>query len=199
MAPIGLHELSRAIGALQADVASLTKTLDKESENAAHHRQALRETIAALSQAVRDLAQKVQDYHPVIEESRQQLAEAKGRAKLGRWLLGLWMALASSIGATVGWALSHWKGVLIPAGIILVLATAALAHDAPSGWAYPPQCCSDRDCAPISCMKLEAMIASGEVKASIVHESQDASCHICTQPYAAVNKHLCAFRPLLTH
>jgi hypothetical protein len=32
----------------------------------------------------------------------------------------------------------------------LVAAGEALAHDAPSGWAYDPACCSNRDCAPIA-------------------------------------------------
>lgn len=26
----------------------------------------------------------------------------------------------------------------------------AFAHDAPSGWKYPPDCCHNRDCRPIS-------------------------------------------------
>ncbi len=32
--------------------------------------------------------------------------------------------------------------------ILMLLTPAAAAHDAPSGWRYPAECCSDGDCAP---------------------------------------------------
>jgi hypothetical protein len=32
------------------------------------------------------------------------------------------------------------------ASSILFSASQAFAHNAPSGWAYDPACCSDRDC-----------------------------------------------------
>lgn len=32
---------------------------------------------------------------------------------------------------------------------LLVGAVPAAAHTAPSGWAYDPECCSDKDCAPV--------------------------------------------------
>jgi len=38
---------------------------------------------------------------------------------------------------------------LIIAGAALALATAACAHQAPSGAAYPVDCCNNRDCFPV--------------------------------------------------
>lgn len=83
--------------------------------------------------------------------------------------------------------------------VLLLLVGPALAHDAPSGWQYPTECCSDRDCKQISCVKLEAMIQSGQVPASIIRKSGDTDCHLCQQPFASTNKYYCAFRPDLTN
>ncbi len=38
---------------------------------------------------------------------------------------------------------------------LLVLITAAHAHEAPSGWIYPAQCCSDKDCAPLDAKRVK--------------------------------------------
>ncbi|MEZ5792667.1 MAG: hypothetical protein R3D34_18405 [Nitratireductor sp.] len=32
---------------------------------------------------------------------------------------------------------------------VVAMADAAMAHDAPSGFQYPPECCNDQDCAQI--------------------------------------------------
>lgn len=44
------------------------------------------------------------------------------------------------------------KDYIIPAiiiGLFLMFMTRVYGHTAPSGWAYPYECCSDRDCKPI--------------------------------------------------
>lgn len=152
MPPAGLHELSRAIGALEAGVANLTKKVDEEAIDASRHRQALRETIAALSEAVRALTAEVSNMKPVVEDYRQRASERKGREKLGRWLMALWMAVAGMTTSVVTWALSHWKGILIVSAIGAALVVPALAHS----W-YPPSCCSDRDCAPLDSSRVKVV------------------------------------------
>lgn len=36
----------------------------------------------------------------------------------------------------------------LAAAALLVAAGGAVAHDAPSGWSYDPECCNTRDCSP---------------------------------------------------
>lgn len=40
-------------------------------------------------------------------------------------------------------------------GILLSLPTVAFAHQAPSGWQYPLECCSDRDCMEVADTAIE--------------------------------------------
>lgn len=39
--------------------------------------------------------------------------------------------------------------LIIAASLIAITMPPASAHDAPSGWTYPIECCDDRDCEPI--------------------------------------------------
>jgi len=134
MPPASVNELSRAIGALEASVSNLTKTVDEERVAAANHRQALRETIAALAEAVRKLTTQVTEMEPIVEDYRQKTLEARGMVRLGRWMMALFIAISGAIGWLLSWLLSHWKGLGIIL-IVLVLATASLAQE----HQHPPQ------------------------------------------------------------
>lgn len=53
------------------------------------------------------------------------------------------------------------------AGLLaLVLAVPAVAHEAASGWAYPPSCCSGQDCYQITADDLGADQGGYHVKAT---------------------------------
>lgn len=41
------------------------------------------------------------------------------------------------------------RTICLGAVLLMVLGTAANAHNAPSGWIYPLDCCSNTDCEPI--------------------------------------------------
>jgi hypothetical protein len=77
----------------------------------------------------------------------------------------------------------------------------AQAHHAPSGWSYPWQCCSNRDCRPVECDTLEE-IEDGKVRdiengqtydRSMVQSSGDSHCHLCTELGKVDGKPICAF------
>lgn len=103
------------------------------------------------------------------------------------------------------WAL---RTALLGAAILLIAALLALtfarpapAHEAPSGWSYPWQCCSGQDCRPVACDTLEE-IEGGKVRdiengqtyeRNMVQSSGDSRCHICTEQGKLDGKGLCVF------
>jgi hypothetical protein len=71
---------------------------------------------------------------------------------------------------------------------IYVLATAkALPHQAPSGWQYPPECCSNQDCKPMADRDIPKPLPGGDwllttgevVPRSKVKWSPDGHYHLC--------------------
>jgi hypothetical protein len=56
-------------------------------------------------------------------------------------------------------AYAIWFGAFL----LIVAISAALAHNAPSGWSYDPACCSDRDCAPVPARFIRATPAGLEI------------------------------------
>ena len=71
----------------------------------------------------------------------------------------------------------------------LCLIKAAGGHDAPRGWSYDQECCSDRDCAPIPAKGIQAlpdgsyMLPTGEVVGKEkIKRSQDEEYHLCRLP-----------------
>lgn len=75
--------------------------------------------------------------------------------------------------------------------LLLCIAQGARAHQAPSGWTYPRECCADYDCGPITKMELQA---DGGLRVTTKHgtadfpaghprrESPDAVGHACFTP-----------------
>lgn len=111
------HEFSRAIGGLEAGVENLTKTVDREADTASKHRESLREVLAALTESLRVLTKQQSDWErewkerwePLLEEYEASRHEAAGRAKLGRAILALWMAVAGAAVSLITWLIGHWK------------------------------------------------------------------------------------------
>jgi len=60
-----------------------------------------------------------------------------------------------------------------------------LAHDAPSGWSYPGDCCGGSDCHPIACSTIKDQPDGSATWLGLfftreqVKISHDASCHVC--------------------
>lgn len=70
---------------------------------------------------------------------------------------------------------------------LILCAMPAYAHEAPSGWSYPAECCSDRDCAPLAESETPKpldggawLLSTGEVvQKSKVKFSPDGLYHLC--------------------
>lgn len=82
----------------------------------------------------------------------------------------------------------------------LALMRAAGGHEAPRGWSYGPECCSDRDCAPIPAKGIVPMpdgsylLPTGElVERAKIKRSGDEEYHLCRSP---LNQHIfCLYTP----
>ena len=62
----------------------------------------------------------------------------------------------------------------------------ASAHEAPSGWQYPPGCCGGEDCHPVPCETIEEKRGVYIWKGVVFHRSMarasgDERCHVCIQ------------------
>jgi hypothetical protein len=69
---------------------------------------------------------------------------------------------------------------------LICFAGSALAHEAPSGWQYPPGCCGGEDCHPVPCETIEEKRGVYIWKGVIFHRSMarvsgDHRCHVCIQ------------------
>jgi hypothetical protein len=94
----------------------------------------------------------------------------------------------------------------VPLGLIVSMyfPTEAYAHSAPSGWFYPYQCCSDRDCQPVHGTAIKegpegyVVEKTGEVIG--YHDprlkiSPDGDFHLCLPPGSMRARAICLFVP----
>jgi hypothetical protein len=102
-----LHELSRAIGALEAGIAGLSKIVDDECHESKRHRDALRETIGSLAEAVRVLTAEVTEMKPIVADARRSADQRQGQKNLGNAIMAFWMAVSGIAVSTVTWWLSR--------------------------------------------------------------------------------------------
>ncbi len=75
----------------------------------------------------------------------------------------------------------------ILAAILLLTASTAQAHDAPSGWAYEAACCSNMDCGPVPSEQVQDL-GGGRYRyggltfeGSAIRPSRDSKFHACIQ------------------
>ena len=77
-------------------------------------------------------------------------------------------------------------GILSVALICFAGSASASAHEAPSGWQYPPGCCGGEDCHPVPCETIEEKRGVYIWKGVVFHRSMarvsgDDRCHVCVQ------------------
>ena len=67
----------------------------------------------------------------------------------------------------------------------------AVGHEAPRGWVYGLECCSDRDCAPIPEKNVKPieggnyLLNTGEIVGpDKIKRSQDEDYHLCRSPHS---------------
>ncbi|MQW58648.1 hypothetical protein GHK59_21870 [Sinorhizobium meliloti] len=91
-----------------------------------------------------------------------------------------------------------------PVTLIVYVPAEADAHSAPSGWAYPYQCCSDRDCQPVHGAAVvegpEGYVVeqTGEVigySDPRLKISPDDEFHLCMRPGSIRFRAICLFVP----
>jgi hypothetical protein len=78
-----------------------------------------------------------------------------------------------------------WLAGLIVCAAFVGMMLPVLAHDAPSGWTYPIECCSGHDCDEIASDRVKA-VASGYlvdgkhlIQHADVKQSPDGAFHAC--------------------
>jgi hypothetical protein len=81
-----LHELSAEIGSLKAQVRILTQTVRDNQESATEEHRKVHDIVVATSEAVRNLATKVDEMKPLTDDYREKRAEARGAVYLARFL-----------------------------------------------------------------------------------------------------------------
>ena len=90
--------------------------------------------------------------------------------------------------------------------ISFMMASSALAHDAPTGWSYPANCCSNYDCREIPAEDVKEVWNGYHMTKSKLHEivpyqsgmvkdSPDGAFHWCTQGGTDAGKTICLFVP----
>ncbi len=101
-----LHELSVAIGELQAEMRILSQTVrDNQEASTAEHRE-VHDIVSAMSESVRIIAAKVDKMEPLIEDYRERRAEARGAANL----IKLFYAVGGGTIAVIGGKFLEWFG-----------------------------------------------------------------------------------------
>jgi len=97
--PGQLHELSAAIGALQADVKHLSRDVRENQEIATDEHRKVHEIVDATAEAVRNLTKVVAEMKPLTDDYRERRAESRGRAHLARTLYVMIGSVGGAIAA----------------------------------------------------------------------------------------------------
>ena len=79
--PGELDDLSLAIGALQADVRTLSRTVRDNQEAATDEHRKVHDIVVATSEAVRLLTKTIAEMKPLTDDYRERRAEARGAAR----------------------------------------------------------------------------------------------------------------------
>jgi hypothetical protein len=97
--PGELHELSVAIGGLQAHVETLTRTVERNQETATEEHRKVHDIVVAMSGAVRNLTADVAEMKPLTSAYREERAEKRGAKRFRNFLFVTCGGVAGAIGA----------------------------------------------------------------------------------------------------
>lgn len=97
------------LGGIQANQENIRREFERERDGASDHRQALRETIAALSEAVRTLTIQMAEILPLAHDYRETRDQEFGAARLRKSIWAAVIATSAFFGALLGKAIDHFK------------------------------------------------------------------------------------------
>lgn len=115
-----------------------------------------------------------------------------------------WPASWLGGGPRIGSLASYYQCVVAVMAIIAAHATPVDAHAAPSGWLYPLECCSNRDCQPVHNPEVSegpkgyVIGKTGEIvgyQDPRVRSSPDGEFHLCEIPGQKNARAICLFVP----
>ena len=101
-----LHELSVAIGGLQADVRNIAKTVREHQETATAEHRAVHDIVVSMSESVRNIAKDVAEMKPLTDDYREKRAEARGAA---RFLKAAYALAGGSVAFAMGKAVEFFS------------------------------------------------------------------------------------------
>lgn len=99
-------DLAHTLGVIQANQENLRREFERERDGASDHRRGLRETIAALSEAVRTLTAQMNDVFPLSTDYRTRRDQASGMAKI---MWAAMIALGAVVGTVANKIIEHFK------------------------------------------------------------------------------------------
>lgn len=108
-----VHEMSRAIGSLEASVIELNRKWDERERSASEGRRVLHAKFDSLKDEVTEMATKVvgvetalASIEPEIKTFQEARMQAIGAQKLGKWIWWVLMGIAGAAGGVLHWLLS---------------------------------------------------------------------------------------------
>lgn len=93
---------ARATSAIATKLDIFVDEFKKEREDASTHRKDLREVVGALSEAVRTQTAAISEIRPIVAEYQNTRAEARGAAKMVKYIWTVVVMLAGLVGAWIG-------------------------------------------------------------------------------------------------
>ena len=112
-----VHEMSRAIGSLEASVRSLNERWEERERSAAEGRRvlhakfdALRDNVSDLASEVSGVTEKLASIEPEIKTFEEARLQAIGAQKLGKWIWWVLLGVAGAAGSMITWFLNLPRG-----------------------------------------------------------------------------------------
>lgn len=102
-----IDHLSHQLGRIEEQIKTLFKRIDSLEESSTREHRVVHDIVEATSDAVRTLADKVDEMKPLTDDYREKRAEARGAAKL---IGALYVTGGGIVGALVTHLLSYWGG-----------------------------------------------------------------------------------------
>lgn len=106
-----IDHLSRLIGRLEEQMKTLFKKLEILEINSTREHRIVHDIVESTSDAVRTLAAKVDEMKPLTDDYREKRAEARGAARLAKWL---YAASGGMIAAVTVKVMEYFGGRLPP-------------------------------------------------------------------------------------